>query len=92
MCKRSEADKYIQYLRSETFAHLETLGGFIKAEIHQREIAEGVEFLVITFWQSDDAIKAFAGTSPDVAVVPKVVSDMMVSYDKYVRHYEVRGV
>ena len=92
LCKATQADEYVQYLRSETFAHLKTLDGFIKAEIHQREITEGIEYLIITFWQSSDAIKSFAGALPNVAVVPKVVHDVMVTYDKYVRHYEVYNV
>jgi hypothetical protein len=36
-----------------------------------------------------DAIRQFAGDSPDVAVVPAVVQAMMVEFEKTVAHYEV---
>lgn len=89
LCKATKGDEYIQYLKSETFAHLKILDGFVRSEIHQRETVEGIEFLIVTFWNSMEAITRFAGPSPDVAVVPKIVCDMMITYDKQVRHYEV---
>jgi hypothetical protein len=48
----------------------------------------GVEFLIVTNWQSLDAIRAFAGDNVDEAVVPERVRAMMVKCDRAVRHYE----
>lgn len=48
-----------------------------------------VEFLVVTCWDSMEAIEAFAGPDPDVAVVPEKVQEMMVEYDRFAGHYEV---
>jgi heme-degrading monooxygenase HmoA len=48
-----------------------------------------VEFLVITTWESLDAIRAFAGAELETAVVPALVRDMMVEFDPVARHYEV---
>ena len=36
-----------------------------------------------------EAIDEFAGREPDIAVVPEKVQEMMVDYDRSVRHYEV---
>jgi hypothetical protein len=36
-----------------------------------------------------DAIRAFAGENPEMAVVPDEVKAMMVSFDRVVCHYEV---
>jgi hypothetical protein len=52
-------------------------------------VPEGVEFLIITEWETLDAIKQFAGEKIEVAVVPKLVQEIMVKYDEYVSHYEV---
>lgn len=49
----------------------------------------GAEFLIVTTWESLDAIKQFAGADAELAVVPDKVQAMMVSYDRTVRHYEV---
>jgi hypothetical protein len=63
--------------------------GFIKASIRQRNTVKGVEFLIITTWQSVDAIKKFAGEAFDTAVVPKRVQDMMVEFDEKAEHYKL---
>ncbi|SRR5258706_7187490 len=83
------AQAYVQHLRAETFPALELISGFAAASILQRPVAQGVEFLVITHWRSIEAIRAFAGSNAETAVVPDVVRPMMVSYDRTVSHYEV---
>lgn len=57
----------------------------------KRNVPEGVEFLVITEWESLEDIKQFAGADPNVAVVPAVVEEIMIRYDKVVKHYEIAG-
>lgn len=89
IAKLEQADHYIQHLRSETFPGLANIEGFIKASILRRCIGEGVEFLIVTTWQSIEAIRRFAGESASTAVVPPSVQAMMVEYDREVSHYEV---
>jgi len=84
-----EADNYIKHLTLETFPHLATIQGFVRSSILNRETGEGVEFLIVTVWQSLDAIKQFAGEQAEIAVVPPTVQNMMVSYDPHVSHYSV---
>ena len=36
-----------------------------------------------------DAIRAFAGQDPEVAVVPAVVQAMMARHDRRAAHYEI---
>jgi heme-degrading monooxygenase HmoA len=71
------------------FRQIEKIDGFISASILKRDLPEGVEFLIITEWESLDAIKQFAGANYSAAVVPALVEEMMIYYDKEVRHYEV---
>lgn len=82
------ADAYVQHLLDETFPALRKLPGFIDAAIHRRVVPEGVEFLVVSHWDSLDAIRGFAGNDIEAAVVPARVQAMMVDYDRDVRHYE----
>ena len=89
LCKREDADRYVEHLKRETFPQLATLPGFVRATILRRELADGTEFQVITVWQSLAAIEAFTGRSVALAVVPAAVQAMMVSYDQSVAHYEV---
>jgi heme-degrading monooxygenase HmoA len=83
------AQKYVQHLRTETFPSLRTLPGFVDASILSRRLGGGVEFLVVTRWESLDAIARFAGPDPEAAVVPAEVAAMMIDYDRRATHFEV---
>jgi hypothetical protein len=87
--RTERADDYVGHLEGETFPHLRTLPGFVGARILRRDVPHGVEFRVVTTWESLDAIRAFAGDELDVAVVPEVVRGMMVRFDPRVAHYLV---
>ncbi len=83
------AQEYIHHLKKDTFPKLEQLNGFQKVELLRKSTPIGTEFLVITYWDSLEHIQQFAGENIDVAVVPPAASQLMVSFDKTVSHYEV---
>jgi heme-degrading monooxygenase HmoA len=89
LAKTEQAEAYVEHLRAETFPALQALPGFAGASILRRDTPPGVEFLVVTQWASLEAVRAFAGADVEAAVVPRKVHDMMVAYDRTVRHYEV---
>ncbi len=88
---KEKAAEYIIHLQTETFEQIKAISGFVSARILKRVVDDGIEFLVITEWETLDAIRKFAGENPDTAVVPPIVQAMMIKYDKLVRHYEVVG-
>ena len=79
---------YAEYLRANTLPHLKSLPGFQGACVLRRPSSEGVEFIVITRWESMECIEAFAGKDAEVAVVPDEVHRMMREFDPRARHYE----
>jgi heme-degrading monooxygenase HmoA len=87
--KTEKSDDYITHLQKDTFPQLANIPGFVSASILRRSTARGVEFVILTTWDSMGAIRQFAGESPDVAVVPPFAQAMMVEYDKKVAHYEI---
>jgi len=89
VAKSEEADNYIHHLRNKTFPELARIDGFVRASILRRSTREGTEFLVVTTWQSFEAIRRFAGESVNTAVVPPEVQEMMLKYDREVTHYEI---
>ena len=89
VAKTDQADNYIDHLRNNTFSKLATVVGFCGMSILRRPTTGGVEFLIVTTWQSEDAIREFAGESMLVAVVPPPVQNMMIEYDRLVVHYEI---
>lgn len=89
LAQQAQASNYIAHLREETFPALAAIAGFVDACILKREVERGVEFLIVTRWRSMEAIAQFAGQNVDAAVVPAKVQQMMIEYDRSVRHYEV---
>jgi heme-degrading monooxygenase HmoA len=55
----------------------------------ERAVADAVEVVVITFWQSLDAIRGFAGHDLAGAVVAEEAAALLTQFDRRVRHYEV---
>lgn len=89
LAKKENAASYIAHLRNDTFPTLKAIKGFISASILQKESNEGTWFLIITEWESLEAIRQFAGDEPTVAVVPPLVQQLMIRYDEQVEHYTV---
>ena len=86
--KPERTNDYIAHLQNDTFKKLAAIKGFVNAAILQRVVTDGTEFLVVTWWDTMDAIREFAGEAADIAVVPPVAQEMLVRYDPIVRHYE----
>jgi heme-degrading monooxygenase HmoA len=89
VAKRERAADYIDHLQTQTFPSVRKLAGFVDASILRRDVEDGVEFLIVTTWQSLDAIRAFAGDRVETAVVPERAQQMMIRYDQTVRHFEI---
>ena len=86
------AEAYVEHLRTETFPQLGRMPGFVDASILRRCACggvDGVEFLIVTRWESIRAIEQFAGRDAERAVVPDKVREMMIEYDTRARHFEV---
>ena len=89
LAQPDQAQNYLEHLRTETFPALRKLPGFVSASILSRRLGNGVEFLIVTQWDSLDAIARFAGADLEAAVVPAKAAAMMIEYDRRVRHFEV---
>jgi heme-degrading monooxygenase HmoA len=89
--RTERAHDYEAHLRHETFPALRRIPGFVDGSILRRDRHDGTEFLVVTRWQSMDAIRAFAGADLEAAVVPPEVQEMMIDYDRRAVHYEEVG-
>ena len=83
------ANRYLDHLRTQTLPQLAAISGFVSASILRRDFADGTEFQIVTVWTSIDAIRAFAGDDPEVAVVPPAAQALMTTFDRRAVHYEV---
>jgi heme-degrading monooxygenase HmoA len=89
LARNERADEYVNHLRTEIFPEIRKIAGNLGAGIHRRDVANGVEFVIVTRWVSEEAIRAFAGADVEVAVVPTEVREMMLEYDLRARHYHI---
>jgi hypothetical protein len=68
---------------------LQAFTGFLDANVLVRSLGDGTEVVVATFWESIDAVRAFAGDEYEKAVVEPIVRDLLERFDDKVTHYTV---
>jgi heme-degrading monooxygenase HmoA len=67
-----------------------TVSGFERVELSRSNFRDEVEFMVITWFSSWEAIKAFAGEEFEIARVPANVRTLLSRLDERSQHYEIR--
>ena len=85
----SKPGDYIRHFRTNVVAELRSVDGFLGATLVRQVRPDDIEFLVITRWQSMDAIRGFAGDAVGRAVVEPGAVAVLADYDEFVEHYEV---
>ena len=86
----ASADAYQRHVTTSVLPELRRIAGHRGAKVLRRTEGNGTEFLVLTFWDSMDAIRRFAGADPERAVVEPEAQAVLSDYDDFVRHYEVQ--
>jgi heme-degrading monooxygenase HmoA len=85
----SRAPAYAEHLRTRVLPQLRTLDGFAGAWLFRRDDKDETELVVVTRWRSKDAVRAFAGTDIEAAVVEDAAAALLSRFDTRVRHYEI---
>lgn len=84
------ASEYAAYLQATVVPELSAIGGYQGVTLLQRERDGGVvEVTVITWWESLEAIRAFAGEAVETAVVHDSAARMLIDFDREVTHHQV---
>jgi heme-degrading monooxygenase HmoA len=84
-----KAEDYVKHLETSVLPELRQIDGFQGVEFLRKESPDIVEFIVLTFWESMEAIRKFAGENAEVAVVAPAAQAMFREYDLRVKHFEV---
>jgi heme-degrading monooxygenase HmoA len=85
----TQAQAYLRHLEGNVLPALEKIPGHRGVRVLRREEHSRIELLVMTFWESMDAVRAFAGADPERAVVEPEARAVLADFDDFVRHYEV---
>ena len=85
----TNTEAYPRHLLQAVRPKLEQLPGFRGLYLLRRPGPSEVEYQVLTLWDSMDAVRTFAGATPERAVVEPEAQAALVRYDTEVRHYEL---
>lgn len=84
-----QADLYLAHFEGTVRPHLESTEGFLGATVERVDAKSGVEIVVVTRWESINAVRAFAGEDVDLAVVEPEARGVLARFDDRVRHIEI---
>lgn len=85
----ADADRYTTFLDTRIFPELRALPGHRGAYLLRRQIGDHAEMVIITMWESIDAIRAFAGDDVEAAVFEPEARRLLPDRDERVKLYEV---
>ena len=80
---------YMKHFEEHVLPKLRGVDGFLEARILTQSDGVVVQFIVETLWSSMEAIDRFAGRDREAAVVADEALDLLTSYDRRVKHYQV---
>ncbi|MDZ8052978.1 MAG: antibiotic biosynthesis monooxygenase family protein [Aulosira sp. ZfuVER01] len=85
----SKADEYYAYLVESGIKKIETIPGNLGAQVLRRIDGNNTEFTVISYWESRDAIRKFAGN--DIEKVRPLPRDnqYLIKPETKVKHFDV---
>ena len=87
-----DADAYEDLLRAEIFPSIlaRNIDGFRRIELFRAGVGEECEFVTVMWFDSMDAVKAFAGADYETAVVPPKARAVLKRFEERSQHYDVR--
>ncbi len=87
--KAADAAAYQAYLEQTGLKNYRSTPGNLGAYCLRRITGERAEFLLVTLWESMDAVRRFAGPSPEQAVFYPEDERFLIDKDLHVTHYDV---
>jgi heme-degrading monooxygenase HmoA len=84
-----DGEEYVEFLRRTGFSEYAATPGN-RAVLGLRRVKDGrAEFLLLTLWESEEAIRRFAGPTPEQAVFYPEDERYLVEWGETVDHWEV---
>ena len=87
----ADADPYEALLKSEILTRIQyrRIAGYRGIQLLRRSLGDEVEFVTVMWFDSVDAVRAFAGEDYEKAVVPPKARRLLSRFDERSQHYEV---
>lgn len=87
--READQDTYHEYLKATGLKEYAQTPGNRGVHTLRRVAGGKAEFLLLTLWESWDAIRAFAGPDYEKAVYYPEDEKFLLALDPHVEHYEV---
>jgi heme-degrading monooxygenase HmoA len=87
--KANDAEAYLEYLHQTGFAEYRKTAGNRGVLGLRRFVNDRAEFFLVSLWESEEAIRQFAGDDIEKAVFYPEDERFLVDRDTHVSHYEV---
>ncbi|HEY6304582.1 MAG TPA: YciI-like protein [Terriglobales bacterium] len=84
-----KSGEYVDHVTKKVFPALHAIEGHRGAYLLQRAVDDAIEFVVLTLWESMQAVRRFAGVKPEKAVVGPEARAVLTAFDESVTHFEV---
>ncbi|HXF84512.1 MAG TPA: hypothetical protein VNK49_03905 [Anaerolineales bacterium] len=85
----SKADEYVEFLNKTGVKDYQAVEGNLGVYVLRRIEGGQAHFLTLTFWDSVEAIKEFAGEEYEKARYYPEDKDFLLEFEEQVAHYEV---
>lgn len=86
--KPENAEAYENLLRTQILPGIHRVIGYKGAWLMRLEAGSETEFITLTFWESWDAVREFAGASQTHSVVPEEAQRLLCRFDDKAVHYD----
>jgi heme-degrading monooxygenase HmoA len=87
--RSADRDAYVEYLEGTGMRAYRETPGNRGAWILRRADGDRTEFVTLSFWESMDAVRAFAGDEPGRAVFYPEDDRFLVGREETVTHFEL---
>ena len=87
--RAADADRYLDYLNATGFPGYRETPGNRGVLALRRLVGDRAEFLLVSLWESEEAIRQFAGDDPGRAVFYPEDDRFLLERDDRVHHFEV---
>ena len=87
----TKALRYREFLNTRAIRDYRSNAGNISVHILERKDGEITHFSTLTFWESIESIRAFAGEIIETAKYYPEDKDFLIEFEPTVLHYEVVG-
>ncbi len=89
ICPFHQREGFLAYLNETGVKDVSAIPGFLGAQILERTLDDAVEMTLISYWESEDAIRKFAGEEIDVARLYPDDARYEIVADQHVTHYKI---